>query len=493
MFEATRPFLFFDYFRIPYRVAASAEARARGASEGHPLVSQASLTTEGSMNRSDRALYWVSRQAGDSVGASGLRKGAYRLGTIPIFGHVLPDELAGAWLMSTNSTWTSSTGVLDRAGRRVASVWRNDEGNVFLPFDPAETMMNYWSEAYQTVSGGALGAWLRPAARGMYYRARPLISRKAQIRMRQLFSRMQARTPFPRWPVETALHDLYDWLFQQVADVARVPVPWLAPWPKGFTWALVLTHDVETSDGYRSLDSLRDLEISAGYRSCWNFVAGRYAVDEAVVRGLLRDGFEVGVHGLIHDGRDLSSHRQLMKRRPTMHEYRARWGAKGFRSPSLLRSWDLVALLGFDYDSSYPDTDPYLPQSGGCCSWLPFLNHDVVELPVTLAQDHTLFEILKQSNADIWIEKTDFLRRRGGMALVITHPDYMLTEDHLAVYERYLERYADDPYAWRALPREVSAWWRRRASSQLRMVGPNWEIHGAAAGEGKVEFALPSA
>ena len=80
--------------------------------------------------------------------------------------------------------------------------------------------------------------------------------------------------------------------------------------------------------------------------------------------------------------------------------------------------------LGFDYDSSYTDTDPYEPQPGGCCSYLPFFIDDLVELPITLPQDHTLFSILGHQDCALWLDKARELRRRGGMVLVLSHPDY---------------------------------------------------------------------
>ena len=89
----------------------------------------------------------------------------------------------------------------------------------------------------------------------------------------------------------------------------------------------------------------------------------RYAVADERVRALVADGFEVGVHGLRHDGRDLESLATLEKRLPAMRAWAERWGAVGFRSPATHRGWDLIPLLGFDYDSSYPDTDPFEPQA----------------------------------------------------------------------------------------------------------------------------------
>ena len=147
-----------------------------------------------------------------------------------------------------------------------------------------------------------------------------------------------------------------------------------------------------------------------------------------MVADLKGAGFEVGVHGLYHDGHDLESRERLMERLPEIRDYAERWGAAGFRSPATHRRWEWMGLLGFDYDSSFPDTDPYEPQPGGCCSWLPFFIDDLVELPITLPQDHTLFEILRHADASVWSAKAGLIRERGGMALILTHPDYMTDE-----------------------------------------------------------------
>jgi hypothetical protein len=147
-----------------------------------------------------------------------------------------------------------------------------------------------------------------------------------------------------------------------------------------------------------------------------------------------------------------------------------------------------MPLLGFDYDSSYPDTDPFEPRSGGCCSLLPFMNDDLVELPITLPQDHTLFSILGERDERLWVEKTEHIRRRGGMALALTHPDYASSGPLVHSYRSFLERYRDDPGVWHALPREVSAWWRRRLASTLMHDGKRWRIVGPAADEGRVVF-----
>ena len=86
----------------------------------------------------------------------------------------------------------------------------------------------------------------------------------AQIALRRAFSRVQAKSEFPRWPVEASLHDLYDLLFDELRELAGGPVPTIAPWPGGRRWALVLTHDVETAVGAANIGLLREDRDRAG-------------------------------------------------------------------------------------------------------------------------------------------------------------------------------------------------------------------------------------
>jgi hypothetical protein len=325
-----------------------------------------------------------------------------------------------------------------------------------------------------------------------YYLLKPAIPRRVQLVLRRGFVRVQEQSSFPRWPVEDSLHDLYAWLLSLLAEVRGGPVPWLDMWPRGRSWALVLTHDVETDVGYRNLHLLRDAERSAGFRSSWNFVPERYDVEESVLQGLRDDGCEIGVHGLRHDGHDLGSRRLLRQRLPAIRRYAERWGAVGFRSPATQRDWGLMPELGFDYDSSYTDTDPYEPQPGGCCTYLPYFNEQQVELPITLPQDHTLFTILRHTDGDLWVAKARHLRDRAGMALVLVHPDYASDSCLAGAWRRLLEEFSDDDTAWQALPREVADWWRRRASSTIRETGAGWDIEGPAAADGTVRFTVPA-
>ena len=471
MFLASSAPLLLDYFRVPYVVDARLAS---------PDVDQLCPCSYGPR------VFWMGGSDGELEAAK--ISGCEGRPEIPIFGRVLPDSRVASLLEERGSGWRAARKLTDEGGNPIGSIWKSEDGCYFLPFDPAEVIANYWSEGYSAIGKRAGSRGLRRLMMIVYYRLRPLLPRRVQIWLRRQFARQQARSSFPRWPVEPGLHDFFDLMFGILAGVAGQPIPRIAAWPHGYDWALVLTHDVEKAAGLAALEPVLDVERAQGMRSSWNLVAGDYEVTPDRVRQLVDDGFEVGVHGMHHDGRDFESFTTWQERLRGIREGGERWGSVGFRAPSLHRRWEWMPLLEFDYDSSYPDSDPFEPQDGGCCTWLPFFNGDLVELPMTLTLDHTLFVILRHTDDRAWAEKTEFLRAHGGLALIDTHPDYLVDETILASYANFLARFALDPTAWKALPREVSSWWRRRADSSLVRVGDGWQIVGPAAGEGRVEL-----
>jgi hypothetical protein len=484
LFEATHPFAFFDYFRVPYKLRPPRQPNG-------PVGAAAfvrTVTVVASPGQDSHSLMWIGADAMPAARSAAGQLGCYRLDKFTFFGHVAPDPAVLAMLPQPGRGWHPVEPIRAADGRQVAAIWRDTDGNVFLPFDPAEVMRLYWSEGYREIGRSGVAAFGRAAALRGYYLARPALPRSVQLALRRQFTRVQAASSFPRWPIEDSLHDFYDWLFAVIAELAARPVPFLGLWPDGRSWALVLTHDVETAAGYSEMDLLREPEQARGYRSSWNFVGARYQVDDETVRCLQDDGCEIGVHGLRHDGRDLAAG-LIDERLPAMWEHAGRWNAVGFRSPATHRDWELMHRLGFEYDSSYTDTDPYEPQPGGCCTYLPYFNRGTVELPITLPQDQTLFTILRHADAGLWLRKAGHIRDRGGMVLVLTHPDYAHDQRLADGYQRLLETFAADGTAWHALPREVAAWWRGRAASTISGSGDAWNIDGPASGTGQVCFA----
>jgi peptidoglycan/xylan/chitin deacetylase (PgdA/CDA1 family) len=486
-FVASHPFGPFDDARIPYRLAEAGDARR---DRRRPMPSGCgAVWIDG--DEHGRAMYWP--RAGEfPLGAALL--GSFRLDDIHVVGHVVPEIAARGLLRDHGRGWTPEAAITTPEGHPAGSILRADDGSIFLPFDPGECIANLRSERYREVGRSALRSRAKSAALRAYYLVRPMLPRRVQLGLRRAMARIQRPPAFPRWPVELSLHDLADRLLELTTTFAGTPIPWIDVWPHGYRWAVVLTHDVEARAGFEDLALLRDVERDAGLRSSWNFVPireprqARYEVGEPVLQMLGREGCEVGVHGLHHDGHDLESLEMLRERLPAIRSYARRWGAVGFRAPATQRTWAWMPLLGFEYDSSSPDSDPYEPIPGGCCSWLPFFNGDMVELPITLPQDHTLFAILGHSDGAMWIDKARRIRVRGGMALVLTHPDYARDPVVLEAYGALLALVQGDETAWHALPREVSEWWRRRAASWLEATETGWAIRGPAAADGRIRW-----
>ena len=70
----------------------------------------------------------------------------------------------------------------------------------------------------------------------------------------------------------------------------------------------------------------------------------------------------------------------------------------------------------------------------------------MIELPVTLPQDHTLFGLLGETTAQTWLAKLHQIKSANGMACVLTHPDpapgYVGAPENEGHYAELLDRIA---------------------------------------------------
>jgi hypothetical protein len=325
-----------------------------------------------------------------------------------------------------------------------------------------------------------------------YYRVRPLLPRRLQIAMRRAYSVRQRRRAFPAWPIEDVLVRRWEAALRARADAdGGGPVPLVNLWPGDHRFAFVLTHDVEGPSGVANVARLREVEAQRGLVSSWNFCAEQYPIPAGLFDDLRAQGCEIGLHGIDHRGLLFSSRERFEADLPKIHRYLREWGAAGFRSPALHRNATWMPELGCDYDSSFPDTDPFEPQPGGCCSILPFFNGDMVELPVTMAQDHTLFEILRHRDIEIWQRKADWIAGHHGLVNVIVHPDYMESPERLALYGQLLDHVTALDGGWHALPRDVAAWWRARRELRIEDADGRPRVTGPQAERAAVALARP--
>ena len=329
----------------------------------------------------------------------------------------------------------------------------------------------------------------------LFYRAKPLIPRRAQMSMRRSLARRQrsrheTEGRFPRWPIEPLIVQQRDMLLRERvrrSSSGRVPV--LGAWPGGYRFAWTLTHDVEGPRGLANVERLLEIERRHGVVSAWFLVAEDYPIGDSVMEAIRRAGGEIGLHGLHHDGSLFQSRKHFERQLPRIHERLREWGAVGFRSPSTHRNAAWMPELGAAYDSSFPDTHPFDAQPGGCCSILPYFLGDMVELPITLPQDHTVFELLGERDIALWRRKVAYLAECGGLVTVLVHPDYALTPERMRHYDELLALLRGLEGGWHALPRDVALWWRRRAELERRFADGEVDPRAAAAAGASVWWA----
>jgi peptidoglycan/xylan/chitin deacetylase (PgdA/CDA1 family) len=296
-----------------------------------------------------------------------------------------------------------------------------------------------------------------------YYYTKPFIPRSLQIFLRRKVARKILSTCESIWPIDNSS--------------IKSPDGWPG-WPDGKRFALVLTHDVEKAQGQKKCHGLVTMEARLGFRSSYNFVAEDYVVSPELRRYLTSIGFEVGVHGLNHKGMLYMSRKEFLQQAVRINAYLKEWQAVGFRSPSMHHNLEWIENLNIEYDASTFDTDPFEPQPDGMGTIFPFWvsqngsPRGYVELPYTLPQDFTLFITLREKSIDIWKRKLDWIAEHGGMALLITHPDYMNfnnrrlgLEEYPAHYYEQLLTYIKSRYQgqyWHALPKEMARFWLER-------------------------------
>jgi peptidoglycan/xylan/chitin deacetylase (PgdA/CDA1 family) len=307
-----------------------------------------------------------------------------------------------------------------------------------------------------------------PAALDAYYRIKHLIPASLRYRINSMAIRARRRQEFPSWPCESALLELWrEWLKRALETMGEKDGWHIGFWPSGAKCCVVLTHDVETAAGFDRMERMADVEQKHGFVSAWNLPLAQYPIDWPRVERLRARGFELGAHGLSHDGRLFRSYQDFARLAPILEKLAQEHSLKGFRAPSTLRRAEWIANMAFDFDSSFSDTDPYEPQPGGTCSLFPFHLGSVVELPYTLPQDHTMIHILRRDPLQLWTVKAHWIASLGGMILTLTHPDYAGMGHYLGEYEEFLKRLRALEGAWYALPSEVAAWWRRRSRMTL--------------------------
>ena len=278
----------------------------------------------------------------------------------------------------------------------------------------------------------------------------------------------------------------------QAKGIQKIPFVWF--WPEGARNCVVMTHDVETAAGRDFTSSLMDLDEAYGIKASFQVVPeSRYEIPDDYVNEIRHRGFELNVHDLNHDGLLFENRDEFLRRAAKINEYTRKYEARGFRSGVMYRKQEWYDAFEFSYDMSIPSVGHLDPQRGGCCTVMPYFIGEILELPVTMTQDYTLFHILRSYSIDLWKQQIALVRESHGLMSFIVHPDYVIERRARKTYEAllgYLRDVISTGNVWATLPGEVDRWWRARAQMNVVRKPNGWVIEGPETERARLAYAV---
>lgn len=234
---------------------------------------------------------------------------------------------------------------------------------------------------------------------------------------------------------------------------------------KGRKYACLITHDVDSQEGLRRALALKRLEERYDIQSAWFLPTEQYRLDSEMLLKLANHG-EVGAHGTRHDGKLIrfsrnSLYRQLSKAKYILEDILG-LDVVGFRAPLLQHSRMIFEGLfeaGYVYDSSVPSWEPRHPscmRPYGIGTVYSFDVGEIVEVPVSVPQDHQMIQVLGLSvkqTVEKWLEMKEAVKELGGVCTILVHPDYELaSSESLGFYEELLNVISTDDQALITVP-----------------------------------------
>ncbi len=380
----------------------------------------------------------------------------------------------------------------------VESFLRYEDGQVVLPFVPdhiAEGLLNEVYSNQMEPEYTRLGS--HSAVRRIYYWGRPLLSLRLRSVLQRIKLRGKLKSPFPSWPVDRSVDKLFEKLMiATIRANGGHPVPFIWFWPEGKQAAFVLTHDVEDSEGKAFCSSLMDIDDEYGFKASFQIVPeDRYTVEPEFLQQFRDRQFDICVHDLNHDGYLYREYSEFKRRAKLINNYCKEFGAKGFRSGVLYRNLRWYGEFDFAYDMSVPNVGHLDPQGGGCCTVMPYYVGDILEVPVTLTQDYSLFHILHQYSIDLWKQQIRTIADGHGLISAIIHPDYVIEPEQQQLFRSLLDFVRQQCSArdiWATVPSAINLWWRQRSAMNL-VQGPEvWQISGEGSDKARVAYACLS-
>lgn len=370
-----------------------------------------------------------------------------------------------------------------------------EDGRPALPFDLTEVVTNLREERYRLNGYNFLQkSTTGSAVQRLYYQFRPLLGVGVRKHLQKVRLSGWDKISFPRWPVDRSVDALMGsalTLALKAQPGSAIPFIWF--WPEGAPAAAMMTHDVEGDAGIDFCDGLMDLDDSFEIKSAFQLIPeGREAQWRRTAARLRGRGFEVNLHDLNHDGRLFADKEAFLHHARRINDYAREFGCEGFRSGAMYREQSWYEAFEFSYDMSVPNAAHLEPQRGGCCTVMPYLVGKILELPLTTAQDYSLFHILEDYSTTLWKEQIRLIRSHHGLISVIAHPDYLVGRRERDVYAellRHLAELRERDGLWVALPGAINRWWRNRQQMTLVPTADGWRVTGPDSDRARVAYA----
>jgi glycosyltransferase involved in cell wall biosynthesis len=392
-----------------------------------------------------------------------------------------------------------SSGLTSRTSRaRLHDVAKQIEirnGVVSLPFDLDEAVSSLRLEAYtgnMTRLETSLGS--NVFFRKVYYWTRPIMPLSVRSTLQRIKLRGELDNPFPSWPIDRSVDQLLE---KAMAAAIRAngsnPIPFIWFWPEGKQAAFILTHDVEDIGGKAFCTSLMDIDEEFGFKASFQIVPERrYSIEPEFLNQFRARDFEICVHDLNHDGNLYVDYAEFKRRAKLINRYCKEFVTDGFRSGVLYRNLHWYNEFDFAFDMSVPNVAHLDPQGGGCCTVTPYFIGDILEIPVTLTQDYSLFHILHQRSIGLWKQQLSSIFDAHGLASIIVHPDYVSEPDPQRLFREFLAEAREQCQrrdVWAAVPSAVNDWWRKRNKMRLILATNGWTIVGEGSSQARLAYA----
>lgn len=262
---------------------------------------------------------------------------------------------------------------------------------------------------------------------------------------------------FPTWPLDLSA--------DFAADLAGLPR--LA---EGAPTPVLLTHDLDSPEGVERLtDRFLSAEESVGARSTSFVVPRAWPIDHDRLTEVIDRSHAIGIHGYDHANRTpFADPAERRRRLDAAGELALRYGATGYRAPSLVRTPELLADLAerYRFDSSIPTSGGLFPvPNNGCASARPHRSHGIWEIPLSMPRDGSLL-FLGHAPAEISALWRDCARRiaaAGGVVCLLTHCEERFSGGAAMfdAYRRLLDFLAEDDAFVFSTPDAVLDEWER--------------------------------